>query len=103
MKNKEKIIIWVNTLGVVALLLTYIGLVNLSAHSAASRENALEQAGLLRTEVALLEESYLNLSSRITLGLAHDLGFHDIATESSYAARSSVGGTVGLMSVANEI
>ncbi len=87
LKNWEKKMILLCLPLAGSLVLVYIALVGLSVSYVANRERGGEQISLLRTEVATLESEYLSLSGQITLDLAHQLGYKDVAMEASYAAR----------------
>ena len=101
LESDEKRLILAASFLVVGLCLTYIYLINLSVFNIYSREQSEDKIGSLRGRVASLEGNYLTLSSRITIDLAHQLGFQDAIVESAFASRDET--NVSLAVRLNEI
>ena len=68
-----------------ALILAYIYLAQSVVFNVVSRQNVLEKSAKLQTQVVALETEYLALSNQVTVDLAHQLGFHDAASETIFA------------------
>ena len=71
------------------LIACYIYLVNSTIFKAVSRQNDLDKLATLESKVVDLEQSYLELSSNITLERAYSLGFQNAESQTlAYNANS---------------
>ncbi len=63
----------------------YIYLINSIVFDAVAREQASQQSAALGSRVAQLESEQVALSGRVTLELAHQLGFEDTSNHTGFA------------------
>lgn len=67
------------------LIALYIYFVNQIVVGVVQRQKLSQQINELNTEVAQLETRYVALTGKITLELAHQLGFQDISNQTGFA------------------
>lgn len=74
---------------VILLIGLYTYFVTAIVWDAASREKVLSQAGQLSSDVSTLEAQYVNLSGKVTLDSARELGFVETDNQSGFALAHS--------------
>ncbi len=76
--HKQKKLFFILAGLAVFMLGTYIYFVNQTVWNVVSRQNAVKSVHTASSEVALLEASYMSLSSTLTLEHAYELGFQEV-------------------------
>lgn len=79
---------WSLAVGLTCLLIIYLYFVNRMVFDLWSRERTLVQVRTINTRVTELEQQSAQLSAKLTIELANQLGLHDLPKEDiSYAYR----------------
>jgi len=74
---------------ILLLAASYIYLLHDSVYNLQARQDALEQAASLETDIAVLETQSMTLLSGINLDLAHNLGMAELKVEPTFARRNT--------------
>lgn len=84
-------------LGVAALFVVYLYLINSVVFNLVGRQRALDKLNERQIRVVGLETEYLALSNKVTLELARALGFQDAAGRVIFARSLPLAGPVALV------
>jgi len=94
---------WTLSLALLFLAGSYVYLIQQSIVHVVERRNALEQSAALEGEIASLEGSYLKTIGSVTIEKAHEIGFVDVSSDTTFAYESGTDGErVGLASTHGE-
>lgn len=73
----REMMFYVLSFSIIALVLTYAGLVHSSVHNIVAREALLKQNRNKSGEIGALEAQYFSLKNSVTLSVAQGLGFSE--------------------------
>jgi hypothetical protein len=95
-ERSSKIIFWAMVATIVLFVGMYIYFVNKTVLNVVARQNVEAQTSNLNTELGNLESQYIASKNGVTMALAQQMGFQEVANQEIFITRQADGVDVAL-------